>query len=286
MILVFIVFTAFCCINNITSRPNFQHPSNVSMTAYCELHAVGKCGSCICIDDFDIPQKYYCDCTKVMSPKRDCLAFYEGGMRVSGIYEVTMNGLRNTVVYCDQTNNNGGWTVIQRRYDGSTNFYRNWKQYKEGFGKLHQEFWFGNDNIHLLSAQAIYPKGSEAVLQIQMFGGGGYVYTNKYAHFQVAGEQHNYVVLATGASGGYVSSIFVTYNSNMEFSTYDRDNDKTTSYHCARKAHGGWWYNMCDYAYTNLNGEYNKLKERSATVSYSWYGNNLEASEIKMRRLV
>ena len=89
--------------------------------------------------DYNVRNKYYCDCTNLKS-KRDCLQFYQHGYHIDGVYQVTMNGFANRLVYCDQTNNNGGWTVIQRRYDSSTDFYRNWNEYKYGFGELQREF--------------------------------------------------------------------------------------------------------------------------------------------------
>ncbi len=33
--------------------------------------------------------------------------------------------------------------VINRRMDGSVNFYRPWKEYKRGFGNVESEYWLG-----------------------------------------------------------------------------------------------------------------------------------------------
>jgi len=37
----------------------------------------------------------------------------------------------------------GKWLVIQRRINGSVDFYRNWTDYVAGFGELEGEFWYG-----------------------------------------------------------------------------------------------------------------------------------------------
>ena len=42
-------------------------------------------------------------------------------------------------------------------------------------------------------------------------------------------------------------------NSNMQFSTKDADNDRS-SLNCPVTLKGGWWYNDCSWA--NLNGVY------------------------------
>ncbi len=48
------------------------------------------------------------------------------------------------------------WTVIQRRINGTIDFYREWNEYKNGFGDLQTEFWLGNEKIHQLTNQGQY----------------------------------------------------------------------------------------------------------------------------------
>lgn len=69
---------------------------------------------------------------------------------------------------------------------------------------------------------------------------------------------------------------------NMQFSTYDRDNDIHTV-HCAEYCLGAWWYRNC--AYSNLNGEYANtvMYEGNYWFTFGGFSSPLRFSEMKIR---
>ena len=66
----------------------------------------------------------------------DCEAVYNAGERQSSVYTVDPNGKGTINVYCDMVTDGGGWTVIQRRINGSISFDWEWDHYKDGFDSL------------------------------------------------------------------------------------------------------------------------------------------------------
>ena len=48
------------------------------------------------------------------------------------------------------------WTVIQKRFDGSIVFDRNWADYQNGFDDASREYWLGNDAIYQLTSHSNY----------------------------------------------------------------------------------------------------------------------------------
>ena len=68
------------------------------------------------------------------------------------MYTIKPDNLSAFDVFCDQTTAGGGWTVFQKRLDGSVDFYLNWSHYKVGFGDLNGEFWLGLEKLHRLTS--------------------------------------------------------------------------------------------------------------------------------------
>ncbi|XP_066271537.1 ficolin-1-like [Branchiostoma lanceolatum] len=175
----------------------------------------------------------------------------------------------------------GGWTVFQKRQDGSVNFYQDWQAYKTGFGDLRGEFWLGNDNLARMTAHGMY----ELRVDLEDFEGNS-AYA-KYSSFRVEDEIHKYRLTVGGYSG--TAGDAMAFHSSMFFSTKDRDNDNHPSNdsHCARSAKGGWWYNHCHDA--NLNGLYHGgpfPQSMADGVSWEhWKGHyySLKLTEMKIR---
>ena len=74
----------------------------------------------------------------------DCQGYFESGSKTPGVYTIQPLGseMEPFTVWCE-FNMEKGWTVIQKRYDGSVPFNRNWEDYKNGFGSTGGEHWLG-----------------------------------------------------------------------------------------------------------------------------------------------
>ena len=169
--------------------------------------------------------------------------------------------------------------MIQRRVDGSTNFFRNWKTYKQGFGQLQHEHWFGNDNLHLLTAQAVLT-GSEVRFDLQVKDSTSSSYV-KYSSFHIDGESNAYQLHITGYSGNAEDAM--RNHNGMKWSTPDRDND-VWSGNCAYDRNGAWWYRACSHSNLNSNSWDDLKRESKIYKTFCWYHSRLQFSEIKARR--
>ncbi|XP_052072942.1 ficolin-2-like [Mytilus californianus] len=149
-------------------------------------------------------------------------------------------------VYCEMDTEDGGWTVIQRRLDGSTDFYRGWAAYEEGFGNLTHNFWLGNAKIHTIVATGNYH------LRVDLEDFEGTTAWAKYIKFYIGDATTNYKLEVSGYEGNAGDSL--TFHTGNMFSTYDRDNDKYANVSCAVRFKGAWWYLACHQS--NLNGAY------------------------------
>ena len=146
----------------------------------------------------------------------------------------------------------GGWTVIQRRQDGSVDFQRNWNDYSNGFGHLKTEFWFGNKNIHDLTKVSAAPKKSTLLINMRMKGKSVPVVFAKYSSFSIGNAASKYVLHISGFSGN-ASKPKMHIQNKMKFSTFDQDND-TWNKNCASTFKAGWWYSKCYVV--NLNAPF------------------------------
>ena len=111
------------------------------------------------------------------------------------MYKINPDGLGEFEVYCDQKTAGGGWTVFQKRQDGSVDFYRPWDDYKRGFGNLNGEFWLGLDKIHRLTVSGSYK------LRVDLEDIHGSTAIAEYSSFAVTSERVKYKLSLGNYSG-------------------------------------------------------------------------------------
>eukprot|EP00058_Branchiostoma_floridae_P003920 XP_002589408.1 hypothetical protein BRAFLDRAFT_77852 [Branchiostoma floridae] len=216
---------------------NLNCAGNESSVADCEINRWG---------DHDCTHKEDAGVVCGDAAEEDCAGYYSSG-RTSGVYPIGLLPA-DVQAYCDMNTTGGGWTVIQRRQDGSVPFNRTWEEYKLGFGNKNGEYWLGNENIHLLTNQKNYR------LRIDLVDWNNESVYAEYSTFRVSGESDGYRLHISGYSGTAGDSI-TFYDNGYMFSTVDRDNDGWAG-HCSQQhGQGGWWFGSgCGHSF--LNGRY------------------------------
>ena len=130
-----------------TCNHNYRRKSRESIVQY------DVCATCICacLHTCARGRKYQTVYIYTLHAGTYCQDAYSRGRRDSGVYTIRPSK-QAFKVYCDMSTDNGGWTVFQRRKDGSVDFYRNWDQYVNGFGNLNGEIWLGLRHINEITA--------------------------------------------------------------------------------------------------------------------------------------
>ncbi|XP_029462735.1 microfibril-associated glycoprotein 4-like isoform X2 [Rhinatrema bivittatum] len=212
----------------------------------------------------------------------DCEDFLRRGSTTSGVYVIYPRGPTLPVpVYCDMTSNSEGWTVFQKRSNGSVDFSRDWKDYRDGFGHVNTEYWLGLENIWLMTLQRDYK------LRVDLEGFDNQRVYAEYAVFSLSpyalhGESDGYTLHVSGfRDGGAGDSL--SNHSGQRFSTFDRDQDGDYQ-NCAEYIQGGFWYHANGCYHANLNGCYEGYLG-SGLSWHSWTSTNhsLKFTQMKIK---
>ncbi|XP_048739532.2 microfibril-associated glycoprotein 4-like [Ostrea edulis] len=211
-------------------------------------------------------KEFHSDCQDVL---------WSGGV-TSGVYIIYPRGGGPLKVFCDQETLGGGWTVIQRRLNGSVDFFRGWNEYKYGFGDSAAEYWIGNHRIYELISQGFYE------LRIDMEDFADQTRYASYKRFGVGSEDEGYSLKVMDYEGNAGDSL-MSHHNGAKFHT--KDNDIKT---CSTRFKGAWWYKDCHTS--NLNGQYLIKNHSSFADGINWkawhgYHYSLKETAMKIRRL-
>lgn len=151
---------------------------------------------------------------KIQEIPINCIPFENS----TGIHEISVAGIGKFEVLCDGQTAGAGWTVVQRRFDGSENFYRDWSAYRDGFGNLKGEFFMGLEKLHQMTKSQPYE------LYVELTDFRGEVRHARYDNFHIGSEEEKFMLKSLGTYSGNAGDA-LHYNLHDQFTTFDRDND-------------------------------------------------------------
>lgn len=212
----------------------------------------------------------------------------------SGIYKIQLNNFHNQsfLVECDVKTQGGDWLIIQRRQDGSVDFYRDWDEYEKGFGKIDGEFFIGLEKLHALTN---YDGPQELLVALEDKQEARYA---KYTNFLIGDKSTYYALQHLGIYSGDAGDS-LKYHLGCKFTTKDQDHDKHEKNNCAQDYTGAWWYNKCHHRYvydifiqnidhyifrffSNLNGKYGDNTHAKGITWHTFRNFNVSVQYVKM----
>ncbi|KAK6187341.1 hypothetical protein SNE40_005397 [Patella caerulea] len=134
----------------------------------------------------------------------------------------------------------GKKTIIHHRtkFCHDVDFNRTWAEYREGFGKVHGEYWLGLKHVHKI----IQNNGQECTLRVQLHFN-PVIQAVQYQSAVLTNQSDSYRILLSGSNARVNETDYLTGGAysidGRPFSTYDRD---SSGYSCPGRFNGGWWY--------------------------------------------
>ncbi|KAK7468159.1 hypothetical protein BaRGS_00036623, partial [Batillaria attramentaria] len=140
-------------------------------------------------------------------------------------------------------------TFVMIRRDKILSFYRDWIEYREGFGDMAGDHWLGLKHIWELTNSRAY----ELIFEVFLLNGEWF--QQSYRNFVVTDESENFSMSFKGTDsyarplGDSLSDV-----NGSPFSTYDADHDNDVNINCAERHHSGWWFGGVNCTECNPTG--------------------------------
>ena len=214
-------------------------------------------------------------------PLSDCGAIYKSGLTISGLYYINPDANGDFLVYCDMSQLDGvynGWTIIQRRLNGSVDFNRYWNEYNIGFGDLNANFWLGLNKIKHITDTGTYKLYIAVQFQDADVISSSSVRFAEYNSFSLGTSGNNYQLSISSFNStlSTAGDSLISKHNGKYFSTRDRDNDNSPP-DCAGVYQSGWWFNGC--LDSNLNGAWQSTGYLDTTVFPLYFGVSWKTAE-------
>ncbi|CAG2249272.1 Tenascin-R,Ryncolin-2,Angiopoietin-related protein 1,Ficolin-1-A,Ryncolin-1,Tenascin-X,Ficolin-2,Fibrinogen-like protein 1,Tenascin,Ficolin-1,Fibrinogen-like protein A,Ficolin-1-B,Ryncolin-3,Angiopoietin-related protein 7,Angiopoietin-4,Ryncolin-4 [Mytilus edulis] len=186
----------------------------------------------------------------------------------SDVYKISARDSEVLKVYCDMTTDGGGWSIIQRHYDGTVDFQRTWFEYENGFGNVEGEYWLGNKHIHHMTSSGKYE------LRIDLTDNKNEKRYAAYKQFSIGDAASKYKLSIGSYSGNAGDSM--KYHNGMMFSATDQDNDQAGG-DCTNGI-GPWWHKSCSWSALN--------RKLSSNLHWHTFPNHAAKTSIMMIRRI